>query len=83
MTTERLRDFIRATPFRPFIVHLADGREFYIAHPEMIAHASPSRIAVLALPNDSIEVVDLLMIVSLETTGTASAQRPTNGPSGP
>lgn len=27
MTIEKLRDFYYAQPFRPFVIHLADGRE--------------------------------------------------------
>ena len=83
MTTEQLRDFNRATPFRPFVIHLADGREFLIPHPEVIAHAPPSRIALISRPDDSFEVIDLPLVVSLEATPTTSAPRPTNGPSVP
>jgi hypothetical protein len=39
MTTERLRDLYRAQPFRPFVIHLADGRE---KSQSRIANSSPS-----------------------------------------
>ena len=33
---EELRKLMRAAPFRPFTLHMADGRAFRIPHPEHI-----------------------------------------------
>lgn len=79
MTTERLQDLIRAAPFRPFVPYLADGREIPVPHPEVIAHAPSSRIAVVTRPDDSFEVIDLLSVVGLESTLPASASSAAGG----
>ena len=39
MQLDDFRIAIRAKPFRPFVLHLADGREFAVRHPEMAALA--------------------------------------------
>ena len=41
MTTEQIRHVYEAQPFRPFTLHLADGRECAVAHCEFLA-MSPS-----------------------------------------
>jgi hypothetical protein len=38
MTIEQLRQMHQARPFRPFRVHMADGRHLDVAHPEFLAH---------------------------------------------
>ncbi|MBX9680645.1 MAG: hypothetical protein K2X38_17970 [Gemmataceae bacterium] len=36
LTSQRVLDYVKAEPFRPFRIHMASGREFDIRHPEMI-----------------------------------------------
>ncbi len=35
MRAEKLREMQRARPFRPFRVHMSDGRSFEVTHPEV------------------------------------------------
>jgi len=66
MTVERFRDALRAQPFRPFTLHLADGREIPVRHPEW-ALASPSgRTTVVMQPDNSFNIIDLLLVTDLE-----------------
>lgn len=37
MTVDELRKMLRAQPFRPFEIHLADGRSLPVNHPEVVA----------------------------------------------
>ena len=41
MTIQQLRATLKAVPFRPFDVHMADGRSFHIRHPDFLL-MSPS-----------------------------------------
>jgi hypothetical protein len=77
MTTDQLRDMLATRPFTPFIMHLADGRNVEVNHPEAIAYAG-GRIAVVVKPDDRFEVVDLLLVPSIEskTAGTPPAPTP-------
>ena len=66
MTIEQLRQMHRARPFRPFRVHMADGRHLDVLHPEFFAHTPGGRTLMIARPDESFEVVDLLLVTSLE-----------------
>ena len=68
MTLEQLRAIIGQTPFQPFVVHLADGREIPVPHRDFIWQPPGSaRTFVVADEDDgTFEVVDLLLVTSLE-----------------
>ena len=66
MTIEQLRQMQQARPFRPFRVHMADGRHLDVVHPEFLAHTPTGRTVMIARPDESFEVIDLLLVTSLE-----------------
>ena len=65
MTTDQLRNLLAARPFVPFVIHRADSRDVDVSHPEAIAYGG-GRIAVVVRPDDSFEIIDLLLVPSLE-----------------
>jgi hypothetical protein len=72
MTTEQLRRFHQARPFR---IHLADGRSVDVDHPELLATSPSGRtIAVYTDPNAA-EIIDLLLVTSLRPTNGARRRR--------
>lgn len=75
MTTEALQRAILSQPFHPFVLHLADGREVPVAHPELIAH-QPGACTAVAVSSDAFEVIDLLLVVSLGPRTATGAQSP-------
>jgi hypothetical protein len=58
--------------FRPFILHLSDGRTFNIAHPEFILVGK--EVAVVLRDDGLVETLDPLHIVSIEDVSTAPAK---------
>ena len=65
MTIEQFIRFQATRPFRPYAIHVADGRVLNVAHPE-IASLTPSGRTISVLNDDQlIEVVDLLLVTSL------------------
>ena len=74
MTTDQLRDMINARPFAPFVMHMADGRNVEVNHPEMIAYGG-GRIALVMKADDRFEIVDLLLVPSIEGKSTSSNKR--------
>jgi hypothetical protein len=62
MTIDRVRDFHRATPFKPFDVNL-EGWSLPVQHPELMA-LYPSGRTVVVIVDDALEVVDLLLVTS-------------------
>jgi hypothetical protein len=70
MTIESLASAIHATPFRPFVIHMADGRRFEVPHPDYIAFHPKGRTAVLYhLQDEGYDTIDLLLSTSLEHAG--------------
>ena len=66
MTTNEMRKLILLRPFEPFTLHLADGRSFAVTHPECVALAPGSRVAVVG-HDKTYDFVDLLLVTSVET----------------
>jgi hypothetical protein len=75
MTSDQLRQTLRAEPFRPFVVHLADGRKLKVQHPEFVAQSPAGRTFVLWGPDEAFEVVDLLHVTSLKVTNGKTKSR--------
>jgi hypothetical protein len=78
MTVEQLRKFYDAQPFRPFTIHLADGREVAVSHREFIMSSPSGRTVSVYQPDDTLNVIDLLLVTDLEikpTTNGAGKRR--------
>jgi len=66
MTIDRVRSLYDAQPFQPFTLHLADGRAIPVAHREFLASAPSGRTVVVFQPDDSFNIIDLLLVTDLE-----------------
>jgi hypothetical protein len=72
MTIDKVRQCYDAQPFRPFVLHLADGREIPVQHREFLAAAPSGRTLVVFQPDDSFNIIDLLLVTDIEV-------KPANG----
>ena len=66
MTVEKMREVYNAQPFRPFVIHLADGRAIPVLSREFVLAAPSGRTVVVFQPDDSMNIIDLLLITDLE-----------------
>lgn len=66
MTSDKLREVLRTEPFHPFIIHLADGRQLEVMHPELVALSPSGRTAVVFTADDASHYIDLLLVTELE-----------------
>ncbi len=66
MTIEQLRTIYNAQPFRPFTIHLADGREVPVHHREFIMAVPSGRTLFVCQPDDTVNIIDLLLVTDLE-----------------
>ena len=67
VTPNQIRELLRAAPFQPFRIHLADSRVLEVPHPEFVAIQPDGRwiIVVNPLRLGGYEVVNLPLIVSM------------------
>ena len=65
MRIDELRSIHKARPFRPFTIRVADGREYFVVHPEFLAYAPPSRTLSVVTPKGFHDIIDLMMITSI------------------
>ena len=68
MTLEQLRAAHTAQPFRPFTMHLADGRKVPVLHAESLAREPAGRTVFVFQPEGTYNLVDLLLVTDLEFT---------------
>ncbi len=61
MRVDEVRTLIHSRPFVPFTIHMADGREFRIEHPDFVATAHRSDTIVVYQEDDTFNVVDLAL----------------------
>lgn len=66
MTIEQLRSIHGARPFRAFIMHLVDGRQIAVRHPELLAFAPDAHTVNVYQRDDTMTVVDPAQVVDLE-----------------
>jgi len=66
MNIDEMRKIQRAEPFRPYTIHVADGRAIRVEHPEFVALGPAGRTAVAFTPDGSFEIIDLRLVTTLQ-----------------
>ena len=77
MTAEQLRAVREAHPFRPFTIHVADGRTFTVPHRDFVSQSPGGRTIIVYRSEESFSIVDLFLVTELEV------QAPADSGSGP
>jgi hypothetical protein len=72
VTIEQLRNAHQTRPFRPFTIHVADGRSFFVRHPDYLSHSPTGRTIIVYGENENFSIVDLLLVTELEFGGPSS-----------
>ena len=68
----RIRELLQATPFHPFVIRMADGREYRIDHPDFVLASSSEVPQVFIEERDgATHYLSALLITSVERTATA------------
>ena len=74
MNAKSIREICDKRPFRPFIVHLSDGRNIPVEHPEMVLYPPSGQEVIIYQPDDSFDFIDVFQITSLKVRKKASAK---------
>ena len=72
MTIQQLRAAYRATPFRQFTLHMADGRSFHVPHPDFLSMSPTGRTVIIYQEGEEFSILDLLLMTEIEMTQTAA-----------
>jgi hypothetical protein len=80
MTIEQIRSVYQTRPFRPFVMHLVDGRQFTVRHPEFVVFSSDGRSLAVHQDDDTAAVIDPSTVVELEVKSNVvgTGKRPKN-----
>jgi len=71
----RIRDLLRAIPFKPFLIRMADGREYRIEHPDFVlAAASDVPQIIIEDPDGTVHFLSVLLVASIEVTADSHPQ---------
>jgi len=65
MDTNAIREAVLKRPFRPFILRMNDGRQFYIPHPEYVA-VSRRVVSVIDHVSEAAVYLEPILIASLQ-----------------
>lgn len=68
-----IQEFLHQQPFRPFILHLADGRAFEAPHTDFISISRNGRRVIVEKEDNSFEIIDVPLINSVEVKPSAQA----------
>jgi hypothetical protein len=66
MMAEQLKNVHSARPFRPFTIHMGDGRSFRVDHPEFLSRSQSGRTIIVHQPDESFSVLDTLLVIEPE-----------------
>jgi len=75
MTTDQLKNVWKAQPFRPFAIHLADGRKIQVVHPDFLSRSPSGRTIIVHQQDESFNIIDLLLVTDLEITANGHGKR--------
>ena len=72
MRIQELRELRDAVPFRPFVIHLADGRAIRVHHRDFVMSSPNERTMIVYQPDSSFAIIDVMLVTSLRV-------KPANG----
>lgn len=67
MRGQELRRVAEASPFRPFRIHMANGKSVVVPHPEFVHVYPGGRMVTVFRSDQSVEIIDVMLVTSLET----------------
>ena len=66
MTVEQFQAVVQANPFRPFTIHMGDGRTFPVSHRDFISRSPTGQTVIVYGDDDRFSILDLLLMTEFE-----------------
>jgi len=76
MKIEEVRNLLHAQPFRPFLIHVADGGRIPVKHEDFVALAPTGREMLVYQPDGTWQVVDVMLVTRLQIIPRNGSKRP-------
>ncbi len=76
MTLEKIRSVCGHQPFRPFVLHLPDGRNVLVEHPDFVSFEEGDRVVVITHPDDTESLIDLFLVSDLTVKAPVPERQP-------
>lgn len=74
MAIPQLRAAQRAAPFRPFTIHMADGRSFHVPHPDFLSMSPSGRTVIIFQEDEEFSILDLLLMTEIEMSPSSGSR---------
>jgi hypothetical protein len=71
MTAEQLRTVREANLFRPFSMHLGDGRALTVPHRDFVSQSPSGRTIIVYHSDEAFSIVDFYLVTELEIRASA------------
>ena len=75
MKIDEIRRLLHAQPFRPFLIHVADGGRVPVKHEDFVALAPTGREMIVYQPDGGYQVVDVLLVTRLQVLTRNGSKR--------
>ncbi len=75
MNMNDMRQVAGARPFRPFTLHVADGRNVKVEHPEFLAYTPDGETIIVLQSGGGFKILDHELITEIEVAPHRSAKR--------
>ena len=63
---DKVRSLLHASPFRPFLIHVADGGRIPVKHEDFVALDPAGREMLVYQPDSTYQIVDVMLITRLQ-----------------
>jgi hypothetical protein len=74
---DEIRNLLHTRPFRPFVVHVADGGRLLVKHEDFVAMAPSGREMLVYRHDkpDGYQLVDIMLVTQLEVPARNGAKK--------
>ena len=71
-----VRKLLHSQPFRPFLIHVADGGRIPVKHEDFVALAPTGRELIVYLSDGDYQIADVMRVTRLEVSAKNGARKP-------
>ena len=72
---EEVRKLLHSEPFRPFLIHVADGGRIPVKHEDFVALAPTGREMIVYQPDGMWQVIDVMLVTRLQVIAKNGPRR--------